>query len=81
MRILLVGVMIALFTLSTSAQGMFGGGGRRHHQQKSEEQQAKKPKENLPVLTPVPNNQPVGKFDPWQNVRSNEPGKTGKNPL
>jgi hypothetical protein len=80
MRIFLIGVMIVLLTLSASAQGMFGGGGKRHQGQKSEEQ-PKKPKENLPVLTPVPNNQPVGKFDPWQNVRGTDPGKTGKNPL
>jgi hypothetical protein len=78
MRIFLIGVMIALLTLPASAQ-FGGGGGKRHHQQKSEE--PKKPKENLPVLTPVPNNQPVGKFDPWQNVRSNDSGKTGKNTL
>jgi hypothetical protein len=80
MRIFLVGVMIALLTQSASAQGMGGGGGKRHHGQKTEDQ-PKKPKENLPVLTPLPNNQPAGKFDPWQNVRQSEPVKTGKNPI
>lgn len=86
MRIFLVGVMIALLTLSANAQGMFGGGGGgggggRHHRGQKAEDAQKKPKRDERVQTPVTDTKPAGPIDPWRNVRDNDSSKTGKNPL
>ena len=72
MRTFVVAVIIALLTVSSYSQGMFGGKGRHGRGQKSEEQ--KKKTEEKPYKSPL-DKLPDKKFDPWVGVRENPPSK------
>jgi hypothetical protein len=81
MRFFLVGVMIALLSSAAYAQGAFGGGGGRHQRGQKSEQGKPKPRQDEPVQTPITDGKPAGPFDPWRSMRTNDPGKSDKNPI